>query len=730
MWALAAIPYRTSGTGNHRMTISRRGVLGLSSAALLGKALLTVAAEDRRAAQAAPAAKQWWIDEPIRMVLFLYNQYQAPVDTDAFVQELVDLNANAVVLPTAGIAAYYPTKIPFHTIAPSVPRGRDLVGEIVRKCHARGIYVVGRFEWTVNQDKKVVEAHPDWLQRDVNGASPLWNDTYLMCVNGGYMQEHIFKIMNEVLSRYPLDGMFFNYGGGQRNVFGPCQCSNCKTLYHSKYGKALPTRFDPQYIEFMTDCAATLAARIRAFAKSKNADINFMVGNDADSSNSETHGAPIAEAHAFWLYDASETVNRARAARPDRMQFNNDAAFLDGRWRYAHRPSAEGEIRAYQNMANGAGPYLFVNGPPDQFDRNGEKGARPAFKFHKDHEELYVRQENAARVLLLDEPGMSLAQILSRMDRVATNVDGNPPGNGGFGYRDSMELGSGMENTKTHLSGFFRLLTENHIPFVLSQDLSWIDKEPDRYDVVVSSKGAPAALDRYLRQGGRVLVAGAVKPELELPPVVKLWKRKETLAAYWRLQDPKLLPSLADTKLMFFYSDYLELEPRGKSALTLVPPTKVNPMEMVGEGMQETGKPGLYVSEYGKGKLTYIPWDLGDLYYRASAVHHSTLFSDLMDDLLPNGRQIRTNAHPMLQITIQQQKREQRTLVHFVNLSGASQIAYHPAIPMSGIQVEMQGAFGSARMVSSNRELPIRRIAGYTSFTLPTLDTYDVVVLT
>lgn len=671
----------------------------------------------------------WWIDEPIRMALFLYNQYQAPVDTDAFVQKLVDLEVNAVILPTGGIAAFYPTDVQFHVRAPSLPQGRDLVGEIVEKAHAKGIYVVARFEWTVNQDKTIAQLHPEWLQRDPEGNSPLWNDTNLMCVNGGYMQEHIFKIMDEALGRYPLDGMFFNYGGGQRNGVGPCQCDNCQRLYQEEYGKPVPRAPDAEYIDFMNACAARLAEKIRSFAKAERpAGFNFMVGKNADSTNSETHSAPVAEAHAFWLYDASETVNRARAAHPDRMPFNNDAAFLDGRWRYSHRSAPDGESRAFQNMANGGQPYLFVNGSHEQLDRNGENGARPAFKFHKANAELYIRQENAARVLLLDQPRATLAHALFRFSPYKL-IAGNPPGNGGFGYRDSLEPGSGGENRRTALSGFFRMLTENHIPFVLSRDLSWIDSDPGRYDLVVSSQGAPATLDSYLRQGGRVLAAGAEKPELDLPPVVRHWQRSETLSSYWRVRDHQFLPSLKDTGMMFFYSDYLELEANPDAALTLVPRTKVNPMEMVGEGLNDTDKPGLYRSDYGAGRLAYIPWDIGDLYYRASHGHHSALVADLIDGLLPAGRQIITNAHAMVQMTLQHQKHAGRTLVHFVNLSGATQVAFHPAVPMGAIQVNVQGAFGTAHMASTGRKLGLQLANGYSSFTLPSLDNYEVVVL-
>ncbi len=671
-------------------------------------------------------AKGWWIDEPIRMALFLYNQYEAPVDTDAFVEKLVDLDVNAIVLPTGGVAAFYPTEVEHHVRAPSLPPGRDIVGEIVDKAHQRGIYVVARFEWTVNQDQSVLAAHPDWVQRDRHGNSPLWNDTHVMCINGGYMQDHIFKIMDEALARYPFDGIFFNYGGGQRNAFGPCQCDNCKRLYSARYGLPLPVEPDAQYMEFMDDSAHELAQRIRTFVKERNPAINLMVGRSADSTNSETHGAPIAEAHAFWLYDASETVNRARAAFPDRMPFNNDSAFFDGRWRYVHRSAAEGEIRAYQNMANGAGPYLFVNGNHEQHDLNGERGARPAFKFHRKHQDLYVRQTNAARVLLIDGPRLPFANRLFRSKQGHTHS--SPlPGNGGFGYRDSEELGSGDENTNLAMSGFFRLLTENHIPFVLSSDLSWIDSDPGRYDLVIAPSGAPSALDRYLRNGGRVLAAGATRPDLDLPPTVRKWDRKETLASYWRVRDSNLFPSLSGTDLVFVYSDFLQLETTAQSALTLVPRTKVNPMEMVGEGMHDTDLPGLYLNRYGDGELAYLPWDIGELYFRAGAPSHSALFSDLVDHLLPDGRQIRTNAHPMLQITLQHQQHSGRTLVHLVNLSGASQVSYHPAIAMAGVQIELQGQFDTARAAVSGQELPIAKRGNYTWVTLPVLDTYDVI---
>jgi hypothetical protein len=90
---------------------------------------------------------------------------------------------------------------------------------------------------------------------------------------------------------------------------------------------------------------------------------------------------------------------------------------------------------------------------------------------------------------------------------------------------------------------------------------------------------------------------------------------------------------------------------------------------------------------------------------------------------------LKTNAHPVVEMTLEQQKQQGRTLVHFINLSGSSQTAFHPAIPMSNIHVEVAGNFSAARMVSLGRDLPLKKVGDYVTFTLPSLDTYDVVVL-
>ena len=121
--------------------------------------------------------------------------------------------------------------------------------------------------------------------------------------------------------------------------------------------------------------------------------------------------------------------------------------------------------------------------------------------------------------------------------------------------------------------------------------------------------------------------------------------------------------------------------------------------------------------------------DLGGLYYRHGLEAHAGPAADLIDHLLPAGRQLRTNAHPLVEITVMQQSARRRRLVHLVNLSGHSQTSYFRPIEMRDITIELAGNFTKARSIKLNQELTVAKSAGRSKLTLPTLGEYDVVVL-
>jgi hypothetical protein len=384
----------------------------------------------------------------------------------------------------------------------------------------------------------------------------------------------------------------------------------------------------------------------------------------------------------LWPYSAGDNVNRARNSEPSKMAFNLCMSFVDYMWRFVTVPPAEIRLRLYQSMAHGSGVLLNMHGTMDQEDRSAREAARPVFRWHARHQDLYAGQESAAKVLLLGGRQSS--------------------------YR-----------------GLFRILSELHIPFAVSDNLKWLE-DGRAFDVVISPDGAPAALERYVRDGGRLLVCGPQPPAWSVAGVGALRPRTQ---GYWRIRDRALFPSLGSTNLLFLDGEYTELAPVAKPLLTLIPPAMFGPPEKVWGDKVETESPGLLLADHGKGRLAYVPWDVGGLYHRHSSEGHAGLVADLIDNLLPQGRQLNTSAHPLVEITVMRQPRKNRTLVHFVNVSGHSGTAYFAPLPMRGIRVDLAAEFTKARSATLDRALPVTREGRYGVFNLPELNEYDVVVL-
>jgi hypothetical protein len=329
-------------------------------------------------------------------------------------------------------------------------------------------------------------------------------------------------------------------------------------------------------------------------------------------------------------------------------------------------------------------------GTPDQPDSSGLEAIRPLYQWHARHEDLYVGQENSSRVLLLLDP----------------------------------KAGSGSLN----YHGFFRLLSELHIPFQVADKLSILEKQPRRFQLVILPEGGNRPeLDRFLRQGGSVLAAGIERPALQLPPTVRLWPSVGN--AYWRIQQKTLFPSLKAAKVIFLEGGYLELGPAADAPLTLIPESSFSPPEKVSRIAEVTDKPGLILSNYGKGRLAYLPWEIGQLYYRLSNDSHRALISDLVDYLMPQGRQLVTKAHPLVETTLMAQPTQNRTLLHLINLSGHSGTAFFDPVPMGPLSFKIKGKYPSALAATTNQPLKLVQEADYTSVVLPRLDEYEVIIL-
>ncbi|HEY5551895.1 MAG TPA: alpha-amylase family protein, partial [Opitutaceae bacterium] len=467
---------------------------------------------------------RWWLDEPVRFFQTNLPENASTLDAKRLVAQVAEFPANTLLFNMGGIVAQYPTEVPFHYVSAFMPAGRDLFGEIVQEAHARRMRVVGRFDLSKTQ-KPVFDAHPEWFFKRANGRPAIYNGLYSTCINGGYYRDHAMKILTEALERYPVDGLFFNMFGNPSSDYsgvpmGPCTCDACQQRFRERYGRALPADAqDRDYREFMNASAREVAAAIADLIHRLRPGAAFLTYIEDytdvimhESNTSVTRALPL------WPYSASDNVNRSRTAEPGKAVFNLCMSFVDYPWRFVTVPQPEIQLRLYQNLAHGGPPAFVVVGTPDQEDRQAMIAAKPVFQWHAQHEDLYVGQENAARVLLFT---------------------------GG--------------NTNSY-RGFFRLLSERHIPFAVTGNLKWLDDPVQRYDLVIAPDGAAPELERYVRAGGRLLIAGAAAPPATLPIAKVIGARGATQGA-WRVHDHAALPSLRDTNLLFLDGPYVELAP-------------------------------------------------------------------------------------------------------------------------------------------------------------------------
>ena len=633
----------------------------------------------------------WWMREPIRWVQTNLRETDAGLNAQHLVAQLSDMRANVLLIGMGGIVAYYPTTAPFQYPSPYLPPGRDMFGDVLTAAHQHGIRVVGRFDFS-KASAQVYQAHQEWFFRKADGAPVIYNGLYSACINGGYYRSAAMAILAEALDKYDVDGLFFNMFGNQSRDYsghyvGLCHCDVCKRKYWKMFHEQIPDKADDHYRKFMFVCSREVGAEIGKLIRDKRPNAGYFnyIQESTDGIMSESNTA-VDRPLPLWPYSASDNVNRARNSEPSKMSVNLCMQFVDYSWRFATVPKNEIALRLWENVANGGAAAFEVNGTLDQQDRQALDAAKPIFRWLAEKQQFYVGEKSAARVLLLGAP---------------------QPTGGAY--------------SQSSYRGLFRLLSEEHIPFAVSDNLDWMHKR--KFDLVIASDWAPAELRQYAESGGHVLVVSARPPEFPVATIVKTWP---DMKGYFRIRDHAALPSLNQTDLLMTDGPYTEVEPDGLAALTLIPPSMFGPPEFVHVDQKNTTKPGLVMKQIGAGSVAWIPWDLGTLYYRLSLPAHAEVFHDVVGRLYPH-RQLRTDAHRLVEVTLMDQGN--RKLVHLINLSGHSQTGYFEPISMTDIHLQVAGAFKKAVTIRHARELPVRVQAGYTDITVPRLDDYELVVL-
>ncbi len=426
----------------------------------------------------------WWNRAPYRLVQTNLREIDATMDVNAYVQSMVDASVNIVLINVGGIVANYPTRLPYHYKNPFM-KG-DLVGDLIKGLHSKGIKVIGRFDFS-KINETLAAQKPEWLYVSTAGKNVNYNGQVHTCPNGGYQQEYGMDILKEAITRYPLDGIFFNmigyttsdYSG---NYYGICQCENCKRKFHDSTGHTLPVKADMndpvfrEYNAFKATTANKLFKQIGNHIKSLNPEImiNTYADSGVDMIASESGAELTAEYE--WNYSASDNVKRVLGSYKDRSPGNLLIYFQAIGYRHVGTSPNMAKVWMLENMLHGAPLGFVVVGTLVNYeDRIFIPTLNNLYGFHKTNEKLFTNLQAVNKIALIR------------------------------GSRDEYE-------------GLIKLLSEEHIMYdIIEPGVIGTGRMPrnlDDYEALilgdVSNMDDPliAAIDKYVKNGGKILATG------------------------------------------------------------------------------------------------------------------------------------------------------------------------------------------------------------------------------
>lgn len=670
----------------------------------------------------------WW-EQPYRIVQTNLRLIDAGLDPDALATQVARFGATAITFNVGGIYAFYPSKLPLHAINPYLKS--DLTGEMLAAAHRAGLKMVGRFDLSKGT-RLAYEAHPEWFVHNAAGEPQEYNETYQACVNGGWAKDYALQILSEGLSRYDLDGVFFNMTGYQPVDYsgryrGICHCANCKQGFAEMFGKSLPLREDfsdpafADYLQFKRRTSGAASQAIYDTVKRLRPNTGVM-GNGrgpCDFMRLEIQRA-VSRPAPEWPHQPGELARWGAAIGRGKAYACASTNFLDYQWRYASETAHNHLLRFGQQIANGAQIDYYLLGT---FDQPNPGPLEPVHRFMLWHA---ANGEHLAQTRSLAKVGLYHSR--------ATEV-----------HAGAMETSKERGNA---FRGAYRLLLEARIPFDFVSDERMSDDDAlsllAQYDVLLLpdvgclSDAEAGVLDRYVAAGGTLIATGETglfdehgTPRANFAlssfPAARLQSVERGLETSIAADSASQSVSLLHLDGWFFHA-----EAHGDAAGShpLLPQPKYGPPELCFAEEPSGSVPGMLSRSVGAGRTIYLPWLPEWLYFRDGMPEHRELIADLVNRASANP--VRLLGAGPVEVTVRAKTGSKgEVIVHLVNYAGQRQSAYEEPPANCGLRLGVQGVGRSARALVA--DLPIEGSAtdgeGYTWFEVPDLKYFEALVL-
>jgi len=614
----------------------------VSAASLIGTDDRLSAAQVKSAEASTKVNEASWYSRPMRWAqLSFVESDPGNYDLAFWLDYFKRVHAEAAILNAGGCVAFYPTQIPLHYRSKWLGDG-DAFGDIATGCRKLGMNVVARTDaHACHQD--VYDAHPDWIAMDENGSKrrhPSDRDFWITCALGPYNFEFMTQVHQEIMSRYKADGIFTNRWAGS----GMCYCEHCRENFHTFSGLDLPRTQDPlnaarrQYLVWHQLRLFELWRLWNAKIQQINPDASFIPntgGGALSDLDMKTVGelAPTLVADRQGRSGAMASWMSGKSAKEFRATMGNKAVpaitsvGLEDKYRWKDSVQNGDEIRLWMadGIAQGFRPaFTKFNARP--FDKRWFPVVEEVFQWHYENADYLRNERSYAHV------GMVYSQQTAAF----------------YGGPDAVAK---VENPGL---GYYQALVEARIPFDMVHDGLLDSEHLAQYSTLILPNIAALSTQQcgqirdFVERGGGIVATyetslydewGIMRADFGLADLFGTsyagGKEGPMLNSYLELErDPvteqfhPLLASLEDAGRIINGVHRVRVNPsskQGGSPLRVIATYPDLPMEEVFPRTAASRDAGVFLSEVGKGRVVYFPWDIDSTFWEVMDVDHAKL---------------------------------------------------------------------------------------------------------
>ncbi|TBL79119.1 alpha-amylase family protein [Paenibacillus thalictri] len=625
----------------------------------------------------------WWSNNNLRLIQNNLRESDANLDVDLLMGQLNELSANVLMMNAGGIVAFYPTKLEYHYRATG--QQKDLLREAIDKAHDHGMKFIARFDFS-KAHESILARKPEWFYRTKEGKGVNYFGIAHTCLNGYYQREYSLQIINEVISNYEVDGIFFNMFGYitrdySGNDYGLCHCSNCRERFRELYHLELPEKADPsdpvykQHKLFQEQTTREMLDRIHDLVKSKNKDIAISTYNEhkVDIVRKESN-TDKARPHPVWLYSASENVKSLEDSWDDKLISNCCINAVDLVHRFTAVSKHEIAIRLKESLASGSGLDFCIIGVFDDYpDRENLPVVAEIFQYHKENEAYYGNFQSVSEVALIKPR-------------------------------------STVQSDAKEYFGLFKMLKEEHVLFdVIHQNTLVQSRERlSRYkvvlipDIIGFTDEELNVLEQLSREGrclfstGRSFTLDDANRAFMERIFGASWVETHHFyreAAYLQTGDKQVFKSFGQRDWLLLDGSFCRVRYAENMTrhLPLVVPSTFGPPERAYGHSVSTEWFGAGIGaggQHGSGTTVHLPWQPGRLYYMFGYADNKRVITDLLDQIVSYRSHVTTNAPQTVELFYNKID-EQTYILHLLNVSGFNGVTYFEPVPVHDITVTL-----------------------------------------